>query len=393
MKEIAIVAAAAALAWAPAFAQEMPRPADGMKKFAPMIGDWEGSGTMRMAPEDSATQWTAVSSVKSILDGHFIQEDLRIDMGTEAPYVMVTIYGWDRELDQPTANTVSNAGAGGAGEVHWLDSKTLVYVGHGLSQGTPQAARWIATYGKDSYTFQMDEASGSGPFFTHAQGKFQRSSKTFSARTQEASVALMPPDPKMKSLDPLLGDYRFEGTVLMAPGMPEMDVTGKETIASILGGTSVLAHVVGDEAGGFVYEAFGFIYWNSVEQCFESFGANNMGELHASRGRWQGNDRLVFTDAHIQDGVPVSQRMTMELKDGKLARVVADRFHGAEKAAKYFDAKYWVAGAKGAAAAPASLQFKEGSCCARAKAAGTQCAHPCCVTATKAGEVCVGCNG
>jgi hypothetical protein len=37
-------------------------------------------------------------------------------------------------------------------------------------------------------------------------------------------------------------------------------------------------------------------------------------------------------------------------------------------------------------------KVKEGSCCAKAKAAGKACAHPCCVEAAKAGNVCEKCN-
>jgi hypothetical protein len=37
-------------------------------------------------------------------------------------------------------------------------------------------------------------------------------------------------------------------------------------------------------------------------------------------------------------------------------------------------------------------KIKEGSCCAKAKAAGKACAHPCCVEAAKAGNVCEKCN-
>ena len=36
--------------------------------------------------------------------------------------------------------------------------------------------------------------------------------------------------------------------------------------------------------------------------------------------------------------------------------------------------------------------FAEQTCCEKAKAAGKECAHPCCVKAVKDGKVCEKCN-
>lgn len=41
----------------------------------------------------------------------------------------------------------------------------------------------------------------------------------------------------------------------------------------------------------------------------------------------------------------------------------------------------------------ADSKLKEGGCCDKAKKAGKECAHPCCVDAAKKGEVCKKCNG
>jgi hypothetical protein len=37
-------------------------------------------------------------------------------------------------------------------------------------------------------------------------------------------------------------------------------------------------------------------------------------------------------------------------------------------------------------------KYKEGGCCATAKAKGEECKHPCCVEAEKDGKVCTKCN-
>ncbi|HEX8911193.1 MAG TPA: hypothetical protein VF796_02455 [Humisphaera sp.] len=37
-------------------------------------------------------------------------------------------------------------------------------------------------------------------------------------------------------------------------------------------------------------------------------------------------------------------------------------------------------------------KITEGSCCDKAKKAGKECAHPCCVEAAKKNEVCTKCN-
>jgi hypothetical protein len=39
-----------------------------------------------------------------------------------------------------------------------------------------------------------------------------------------------------------------------------------------------------------------------------------------------------------------------------------------------------------------AVDIKEGSCCDKAKKAGKECKHPCCVAAAKDGKVCEKCN-
>jgi hypothetical protein len=39
-----------------------------------------------------------------------------------------------------------------------------------------------------------------------------------------------------------------------------------------------------------------------------------------------------------------------------------------------------------------AADIKPGSCCDKAKKAGKECAHPCCVAAAKEGKVCEKCN-
>lgn len=44
------------------------------------------------------------------------------------------------------------------------------------------------------------------------------------------------------------------------------------------------------------------------------------------------------------------------------------------------------------AASAFAADIKPGSCCDKAKKAGKECSHPCCVAAAKEGKVCEKCN-
>jgi hypothetical protein len=201
----------------------------------------------------------------------------------------------------------------------------------------------------------------------------------------------------MKPFAALVGEYTFEGKIVMGPDM-SMDISGKEVVDWMFGGQVLASRVVGDPSpDGYAYE--GHYYVSCVDPATgatRSFGVNNMGQLEAYDVHWEGSKALVQVSAGLFANMmtgghdPGAMRVVTELGEHGLSRVFADSTMGTAKPLRSFEVKYTRAGAKGAK--PVALVFKAGSCCARAQAASKACAHPCCVKAAAANEVCAACN-
>ena len=98
------------------------------------------------------------------------------------------------------------------------------------------------------------------------------------------------------------------------------------------------------------------------------------------------NGKLITTAASTQAGVPGVERGVTEFDAQGPKRAWSDRLSGAGESVRTFVGDYK------RAATTSALQFKAGSCCAKAAAAGGACTHPCCVEAAKKGQVCAACN-
>lgn len=379
-------------------AQETPfTPAKGMAKFKVMLGNWEGSGNAWMEAGTEPGAWTAVSTTSEILNGHVVQEDTRIEFGPGMPPLEFrTFYGWDAAADQPVVYGVSNKGDGWEGTIRWADDHTIVGSTHHVENGAPLAERSFTRFAKDSYSFQVDRAKGTAPFFTHVEGSFRRSQKSFDARAAEASVHFVPPGSEGTALkelarfEPMIGNYELSGKVAMTPGAPMTDITGREQVEWMFGKSVLAYHGASDPHEGFAWEGYGYQWWDPVKRCFVHLHVNNMGEIGTSEGRWLDERKLAFTRMGVRQGTPSVERTMLELSEqGRIARVYSDAIQGAGAPARGFEATYTL---KDAGTATAALAFKPGSCCDRAGKAGKACPHPCCVEATKAGKVCASCN-
>jgi len=372
-------------------------PAPGMSQFRVLLGNWEGSGTVWMEAGGEPQAWTAVGTVTEILGGHAVQEDMRIDLGPELPPLEFrSLYGWDRAADRPVSFSLSNMGSGGEVTIRWVDEHTLIGVAQHVEQGEPLAERWIARFTKEGYAFQLDQAKGSQPYFKHVDGRFRRSDERFDAQAQEASVRFAPPGTEaapmaeMKPLAGLVGSYELAGKVRTMPDAPMMDITGREDVEWMFGGTVLASHGQGDPIEGFAWEGVGYQWWDPERACLAYLHADNMGHVATSEGRWLDEQRLIYTSASVYQGAPLVERTIVALDEkGRIKSVSSDGIHGGHAPARGFEATYTP---KAGGAAPAALVFKAGSCCDRAQKAGKTCTHACCVAAAKEGKVCADCN-
>jgi len=93
---------------------------------------------------------------------------------------------------------------------------------------------------------------------------------------------------------------------------------------------------------------------------------------------------------YSSEGTPVLDRIALALNDdGSVKGLTVDVLSGSADVVRLMELTYTK---KDAAVRAVEAKFTEGSCCARAAAAGSSCTHPCCVTAAAKGEVCSACN-
>src|SRR5690606_22745531 len=110
------------------------------QKLQPMVGIWQGEGTVRQAPDATPGEWTATIETTPILGGFFLREEVHVDTGAE-PLEMITIYGWDAEKRLYLLYGVDNSGRSIHASPTFVGDDKLVSVLSGHVSGEPFVAR------------------------------------------------------------------------------------------------------------------------------------------------------------------------------------------------------------------------------------------------------------
>jgi hypothetical protein len=327
-------------------AQELtpPKPAKELAKFERMVGEWNGKGVSRKSADAPATPWTATLSFRKTLDGFFYEEDLTVDFGAAVPTPLQIkeIVGWDAENQRYVKYIVSNGGEGVSVDVHWLDDNTFIELHRGLdSQGLPSIGRGTTKLSADGFAYTSEGCSGGGDFFVHAEGKFTRADGAAGGKIVEASFMDAAPAAPLGKASRLIGKWRIAGTLVMAPGMPEMAIGGIETTTPIWGGTVLQSTVLGDAdpTSGYAYRSIGFIVYSRYKGCLQSIMADNMGMCGMMDCRFEGDD-LIFTGAGPMMGKPSAQRSVIHLDQSGITRATTHLLSGSAPPVKSFDATY-----------------------------------------------------
>ncbi|HEX9793567.1 MAG TPA: DUF1579 family protein [Planctomycetota bacterium] len=304
-----------------AVAQEATiQPAPELAKFAPVIGHFEGSGTVVPAPGIPPMQWTATSVTKKILNGHFIQEDLHVEFGDVMPAMdMRTLYGWDAEKERIGAFTVSNSGPATVVDAHWAGDGVLIGSTNAMEDGQPVVDRWVSTYTKAGATFKIHRTMGAEAPFLHVEGTMKRVAGGATAKSAGKVLGgLVAQPPAMAKLAKIAGEYDVKGTMVMEPGTPAMNIYGTETATVEFGGNVLQFRVVGGMEGTPAdYEAISYVTWDPTDKCYRHFSASNMGEYGVMDMRWSGDGALVSNHATSMQGQPVSMRSILKIDPAK----------------------------------------------------------------------------
>ena len=296
-----------------------------LDRFEPLLGNWKGKGKFYMNADDAGADWTGVSTTKKVLGGFCIQEDMRVDTGAPAPLVFRTLIYWNGAQKSYRMFSAANLGFDGDRRVFFSSDNEVISSSTEIENGVPFTTQNITKFDKERYTFLIRRSMGSGAFFKHVTGEFERGGDGYDATSDKE--ALVPPLAPMDSLQPMLGKWRFEGEVTMAPGAQPFKVSGNEEFSKFLGGHAILGTVRGDPVAGLPggYEAQILITWEAGTHRYRSFVVSNYGEAATTEGHLIDGNRLVFLGTGVQYGQPVAHRSVLTWNAEK--RTMSTRAH------------------------------------------------------------------
>ncbi len=323
--------------------QSPPAPAPELKKLEPMIGHWKGSGTANFDPSAPPTKWECTSTYQWALGGHFVQEDSRIQFdGIEAPMVLRSYLGWDRENGRHVSLMAGNGGEVHLNELTFLPDGSMVQVNRLVRDGMPSAERLITRVTGKTMTFAMDLLPPTGPMMPLVEGTLTRT-ETGREPALDAGPFMLPPAEPMARVVRSAGTYAMEGSVSMSPEMPPMKIRGTETARALFGGALLHVRTTGAAEGmPETYEAESFMGWNAARSCYIVAVVTNMGEVGTMECRFsQDGKSMVQTGAMLVMGLPAVARYVIELDEsGSWKRAVGTSVMGAANPFETFSATY-----------------------------------------------------
>lgn len=323
-------------------AAQVPSPPEALSAFDAILGNWEGSGKTWAGPGRELGPWTAVSTASRILDGHFVQEDVRVDIGemAPAPIIFRSIYAWNPHTKRYVCFSMSNLGFGGFGKAYWTADRKLVSTTTRLQQGIPVTEQSVTEYAKDAFTFRLYGSGGGGAFFLQVEGTFRRGKTAFSASQGTEKLALVPVAEQMRKLEDHWGTWTMKGKLTPMPGAPALAIAGSEEVRPILGGHAHMGIMKGDPVPGAPKAFRGFFYlaWDPEDNCYRSLSIDNFGFFLVERGYLLGERKMISTSAPVLYGVPHAIRgMGQWSEDGSEAKFASDRLAGDAPADRSFE--------------------------------------------------------
>ena len=323
-------------------AQEPPRPAPELQQLAPFIGHWQGSGTAQMgAPEP--TRWESQHGFSWALGGFFVQEDTVVRFsGLPRPLVMRVYLGWDAENGRYVSVSADNDGHVRLDRVEFSADGALVQMATNRMRGESYVERSTSRVSGDAMTFTIDMLMAQGPSTQGVTGTMRRVDRPAPFPLDAGSFSLEA-NPALRQLGRSAGTYDVQATMRMAPGLPELKITGTDRVSALFDGTVVHVHSSGRAEGmpdDYVAELF--YGWDDVAQSVRAVLVSNMGEVGEMLGSFTpDNGRFVLVSAARSMGQLATQHMVLTLAaDGAPLRAVGTTSLGAAEPYRSWDATY-----------------------------------------------------
>jgi len=189
--------------------------------------------------------------------------------------------------------------------------------------------------------FRMTILMSTGAPFECVTGSFTRASnlKPFAI---EASAAMAPAAAPAVKMGKTAGTYEVKGEMIMMPGTPVMKITGTDHCRPIFGGTVLQISTTGKSEGSpGTYQAENFLVWNKAKECFDLFGADNMGWIGTMEQRFTTDGKILATSACSYMGQVTAQRMVIDLDaDGRFKKMISMAMTGTSEPYCSFKADY-----------------------------------------------------
>lgn len=325
------------------FAQ-IPEPPEELSKFTPLLGNWKGSGTARETPEGAVTDWTAVLTVKKILDGHAIQEDVKVDLGPEAPAPLLyrTLYWWDTATKHIRYFSLSNFGFGGHGTIYETADGKLIGSTTRMLMEVPTTEQVVTDVTEDGVLkLTMRRSVAGAEFFTGVEGTYKRGGKGFPDSDNTGGLALLPPPDEMAEVQKDAGAWSMKGRVSPVPGAPMMQISGRYELQPILGGHAALGTYEGAPVPGApkAFQGVSYLAWDPHSASLMSLDLDNFGVQTISHGYRSEDGRYVYLSLGRAYGVPQVNRTLVEPDEGNDSqKIKSHRLAGGEDPDLAFEA-------------------------------------------------------
>ncbi len=320
-------------------------PATELKQLEHMIGHWKGSGSAEIVVGAPAVPWTATVSSEWALGGHFLQSDSTIEFENIGTMRLREYVGWDAENQKFAQIQIGNSGSGNLvhpivgnnGEVSWFSTN--------MDQGGVLVERVVNTFEEGKWDFSIQFLGASGGLIDGVSGTFEKVERVDPAPLHEVTALMpaqmMPGHASMSKLVRMVGEYEFEGEMLV-PGADTLKIKGHDSVRALFDG-SVLQVVSKGTADGMPgeYEAHGYHVWSPVKGCLESIFVSNMGEIGAWQAWLTDDQTLVSVFAGTQMGQPVAKRIALELDErGHMVAITGHACIGSEPPTQDFKGRY-----------------------------------------------------
>lgn len=321
---------------------EMPKPAPELQKFAPLIGNWQGSGTAQMGPGE-ATKWESHSTYAWALDNFFVQEDTIVRFaGMPKPLVIRSYLGWDGENKRYVAIGADNDGHVAVNRVEIQDDGSVVTLADKFQQGQTYLERYTSKVDGNNMTFAIDMVTTTGPSAQAVKGTMTRTDKPVKMALDASAFTSAAAAP-MLQLGKTAGTYAVVASMVMMPGAPPMKITGQDEVKTLFDGTIVHVHTTGT-AEGMPGQYVGELFYGFDERdnCIRAVYISNMGEVGQMNCTFSKDGKtFILTSALRYQGQLSVQRMTMDLgADGTITKAIGHNIVGAAAPYESWNATY-----------------------------------------------------